>query len=78
MIKLAGGVSLAFRFPAPLPVAFAYYSDLRTVLHYLPHVEVNHVVGDPQKVTKALMLSTYDTQAKRYVTWFFQSTGLDQ
>mgnify|MGYP000854127501 CR=1 FL=1 len=46
MIKLAGGVSLAFRFPAPLPVAFAYYSDLRTVLHYLPHVEVNHVYGD--------------------------------
>ena len=48
MIKLAGGVSLAFRFPAPLAVAFAYYSDLRTVLPYLPRIEINHIYGDDQ------------------------------
>lgn len=46
MIKLAGGVSLAFRFPAPLSVAFAYYSDLRTVLSYLPRIAIDHVYGD--------------------------------
>jgi len=40
MIKLAGTATLTFDFPAPLTVAYAYYSDLRTVLHYLPHIEV--------------------------------------
>jgi hypothetical protein len=46
MIKLAGAVSLAFHFPAPLPVAYAYYSDLRTVLPLLPRIEVMHVYDD--------------------------------
>jgi hypothetical protein len=40
------------------------------------HIEVNHVVGDPEKVTKALMISTFDPQAAKYVTWFFQSSGI--
>ena len=40
MIKLAGTASLAFDFPAPLNVAYAYYSELETVLHYLPHINV--------------------------------------
>jgi len=43
---------------------------------FLQHIEVNHVVGDPKKVTKALMVSTYDSQAGKYVTWFFQSSGM--
>ncbi len=43
---------------------------------FLNHIEVNHVVGDSDKVTKALMISTYDPQAKEYVTWFFQSSGM--
>ena len=43
---------------------------------FLNHIEVNHVVGDADKVTKALMISTYDPQAKEYVTWFFQSSGM--
>lgn len=46
MINLAGGVSLAFRFPAPLAVAFAYYSDLRTVLPLLPYVEIATIYND--------------------------------
>ena len=40
MIKLAGAVSLAFTFPAPLTLAYAYYSDFRTILPYLPHIEI--------------------------------------
>jgi hypothetical protein len=43
---------------------------------FLQHIEVNHVVGDPEKVTKALMVSTYDSQSETYVTWFFQSSGV--
>jgi hypothetical protein len=43
---------------------------------FLQHVEVNHVVGDPGKVTKALMISTFDPEARKYVTWFFQSSGI--
>lgn len=43
---------------------------------FLQHIEVNHVVGDPDKVTKALMISTFDPQAAKYVTWFFQSSGI--
>jgi hypothetical protein len=43
---------------------------------FLLHIEVNHVVGDPEKVTKALMISTFDPQADKYVTWFFQSSGI--
>ena len=43
---------------------------------FLQHIEVNHVVGDPEKVTKALMISTYDSPSVEYVTWFFQSSGV--
>ena len=43
---------------------------------FLQHIEVNHVVDDPEKVTKALMISTFDPQAAKYVTWFFQSSGI--
>jgi hypothetical protein len=43
---------------------------------FLQHIEVNHIVGDPAKVTKALMVSTFDPQSRKYVTWFFQSSGI--
>jgi hypothetical protein len=43
---------------------------------FLLHIELNHVVGDPDKLTKALMISTFDPQAGQYVTWFFQSSGI--
>lgn len=43
---------------------------------FLQHIEVNHVVGEPDKVTKAIWFSTFDPEAKEYVTWFFQSTGI--
>lgn len=42
---------------------------------FLQHIEVNHIVGDPEKVTKSLFLWTYDPTAKKYVNWAFQSTG---
>jgi hypothetical protein len=41
----------------------------------LQHIEVNHVVGSPENVTKALMVSSYDAQSSKYVTWWFQSSG---
>ena len=45
MIKLSGTATFTFDFPAPLTVAYAYYSDLATVLHYLPHIEVVEQFG---------------------------------
>ena len=41
----------------------------------LQHVEVNHVVADPDKVTKALILWTYDPKSSKYAAWAFQSSG---
>ncbi len=43
---------------------------------FLQHIEVNHVVDDPKKITKAIWFSKYDSEAKEYVSWFFQSSGL--
>ena len=43
---------------------------------FLQHIEVNQVVGDPEKVTKALWFQTFDPQAERFVMWFFQSSGV--
>lgn len=42
---------------------------------FLQNIEVNHVVGDPEKVTKSLFLWTYDPRFEKYVAWAFQSTG---
>ena len=44
---------------------------------FLQHIEVNHVVGDPEKVTKALWFQTFDPQSEAFVMWFFQSTGVN-
>lgn len=38
MIKIAGSIHRFFIFPAELPLAFAYYSDLGRLLNYLPHI----------------------------------------
>ena len=43
---------------------------------FLQHIEVNHVVGDPEKVTKAVWFETFDPQAEGFVMWFFQSSGV--
>jgi len=43
---------------------------------YLQHIEVNHIVGEPEKVTKAIWFQTFDAASSKYVTWFFQSTGI--
>lgn len=46
MIKIAGAVKMSFIFPASLPVTYAYYSDLNTILHYLPHISVVNAYAD--------------------------------
>lgn len=43
---------------------------------FLQHLEVNYIVGEPEKVTKAIWFQTFDTTSKKYVTWWFQSSGL--
>jgi hypothetical protein len=43
---------------------------------FLKHIEVNHVVSEPDKVTKAIWFQTFDATSRKYVTWFFQSSGL--
>jgi hypothetical protein len=40
MIKIAGSVHRSFTFPAELPLAFTYYSDLGRILTYLPHISL--------------------------------------
>ena len=42
---------------------------------FLQHIEVNHVVGDPDKVTKSLFLWTYVPKLEKFVAWAFQSNG---
>lgn len=43
---------------------------------FLQHIEVNHVVGETDQVTKAVWFQTFDATSKKYVTWWFQSSGL--
>lgn len=40
MIKIAGSIRRTFRFPATLPTALAYYSDLPYILKFLPHISI--------------------------------------
>jgi hypothetical protein len=42
---------------------------------FMKHIEVNHIVGEPEKVTKAIWLQSFDAATSKYVTWFFQSSG---
>lgn len=43
---------------------------------FLQHIEVSHIAGEPDKVTKSLFLWTFDPNTKKYVGWPFQSTGI--
>jgi hypothetical protein len=40
MINIEGSINRTFIFPAELPLAFAYYSDLGRLLPYLPHISL--------------------------------------
>ena len=40
MINLLGSVHRTFSFPADLSTALAFYSDIRRILHYLPHISL--------------------------------------
>jgi hypothetical protein len=42
---------------------------------FLQQIEVNHVVGDPDKVTKSLFIWTFEPQIEKFVGWTFQSSG---
>lgn len=43
---------------------------------FLEHREVNHIVGAPDKLGKGLWFQTYDPASSKYITWFFQSSGI--
>jgi len=43
---------------------------------FLQHIELNQVVDDPDQVGKSIWFTTYDRGAGKFVTWFFQSSGL--
>jgi hypothetical protein len=40
MIHISGAARRSFDFAAELPTAFAYYSDVGRLLHYLPHISL--------------------------------------
>ena len=42
---------------------------------FLQHIEVNHIVGEPDKITKSLFVWTFDASSKKYVGLSFQSSG---
>lgn len=42
---------------------------------FLRHIEVNHIVGEPDKIAKSLFVWTFDASSKKYVGWSFQSSG---
>ncbi len=43
---------------------------------FLQHIEVSHIVGEPDQVTKTVWFQTFDATSKKYVTWWFSSTGI--
>jgi len=48
MIIVEGSTSRSFTFPADLPLAFAYYTDLNRILTYLPHIYIARTYDDNQ------------------------------
>ncbi len=42
---------------------------------FVKHIEVNHIVDEPEKVGKSIWFQAFDTASAKYVTWAFQSTG---
>ncbi len=43
---------------------------------FLQHREVNHIVGEPDKISKGIWFQTYDPASSKFITWFFQSSGI--
>jgi hypothetical protein len=41
MIHIAGAHTCTFPFPAPLPLAYDYYSQVERLLGYLPHISID-------------------------------------
>lgn len=42
---------------------------------FLQHIEVNHILGEPDKIGKSLFVWAFDPTSRKYVGWSFQSTG---
>ncbi len=62
----------------PNEIAYRTSSHAEFLLNgwFLQRIEVSHIVGDPDKVTKSLFFWTYDSSAQKYVSWLFQSSGV--
>lgn len=43
---------------------------------FMQFMEVNHIVSEPDLVGKSIWFQTFDASSKKYVTWWFQSSGL--
>ena len=48
MIEISGKIHRSFLFPADLPTAFDFYSDVNRIIHYLPHISLVHKYSDGQ------------------------------
>jgi hypothetical protein len=61
MIKVAGSARRTFNFPADLPTAYAYYSDVGRILTYLPHIFLvqAHAVDRFRMLYSTLELGVY-------------------
>ena len=42
---------------------------------FLWHIEVTHIVGEPDKIGMSLFVWTFDPSSRKYVGWSFQSSG---
>lgn len=62
--------------PREIKYRCANHAELILDGWFLQHLEINHVVDAPEQVTKALWFQTYDATSKKYVTWWFQSSGM--
>ena len=46
MLKIAGSNTRTFTFPADVPTAIEYYSNLTRLIAFLPHIELDEDYGD--------------------------------
>jgi hypothetical protein len=61
----------------PQEINYRCSSQAEFVLNdwFVKHIEVNHIVDEPDKVGKSIWFQSFDTASAKYVTWAFQSSG---
>ncbi len=61
----------------PQEIKYRCSSQAEFVLNdwFVKHIEVNHIVGEPEAVGKSIWFQSFDTASAKYITWAFQSTG---